>query len=181
MWWSFLLLVVATKTCAQLEPQGVRKGVRTTWAHGANCDYRTAAGNPRVPRELPAVPGDQGVPLSSCGRGKLKDVEMWDRVLAVWRMLGWFVTRIALSPLFCVSHVEQILEPHDMFGMGRNTDSSLELVAELVPDQAPAPAPANALVSVSARGSKTDTVTMSGSDAGGPRGPADLKSVATCD
>ena len=137
---------------------------RMTWAHGANCEYRTAEGNARVPHELPAVPGDQGIPLCSCGRGKDVEGMVRDRV---WRMFSPFVTRIALSPLLGASHVEQILEPQDMFGMGRNIDSSLELDAELVPNQAPGPGPANTLVSVRARGSKTDTVTMSGSDAGG--------------
>ncbi|PIL27068.1 hypothetical protein GSI_10207 [Ganoderma sinense ZZ0214-1] len=91
---------------------------RMTWAHGADCEYRVVQPDGsvrwRVPRELPAVPGDQGDPLCSCGRGK--GVEGTGMVKdRVWRKFAPYVTRIALSPLFGVSHVEQILESQDMY------------------------------------------------------------------
>ncbi|KAI1792266.1 hypothetical protein LXA43DRAFT_1082213 [Ganoderma leucocontextum] len=69
---------------------------RTTWTHGANCEYFV-----RAPRR-PAVQlrEEEG------RRGMMKD--------RVWRMFAPFVTRIALSPLFGVSYVEHILDPQDM-------------------------------------------------------------------
>ncbi|KAM5543897.1 hypothetical protein V8D89_002514 [Ganoderma adspersum] len=88
---------------------------RATWAHDPNCEYRVVRPDGsvhcKIPRELPAVPGDQGDPLCSCGRGKGVEGMMRD---AVWRVFAPFVTRIALSPLFGVSHIEQILETSDM-------------------------------------------------------------------
>ncbi|KAI1792277.1 hypothetical protein LXA43DRAFT_1082220 [Ganoderma leucocontextum] len=87
----------------QLLPALVER-CRTTWTHGADCEY-VARG--KVPLALEMSGGD---PLCSCGRGKdvggmLKD--------GFWKKFAPFVTRIALSPLFGVSYLEQILEPAD--------------------------------------------------------------------
>ncbi|PIL27077.1 hypothetical protein GSI_10216 [Ganoderma sinense ZZ0214-1] len=91
---------------------------RATWAHGANCEYRAVQPDGsvrwRIPRELTAGSGDRGDPLCSCGLGK--DVEGTGMVRdRVWRKFAPYVTRIALSPLWGVSHVEQILESEDMY------------------------------------------------------------------
>ncbi|EIW55423.1 uncharacterized protein TRAVEDRAFT_131350 [Trametes versicolor FP-101664 SS1] len=49
-----------------------------------------------------------GDPLCSCGRGK--DVEGM-RAVELWRDFAPLVTRIALSPLFAVSYLEQVRAP----------------------------------------------------------------------
>ena len=84
---------------------------RTTWTHGPNCEYAQPDGSIRIPRELPKVQND---PLCSCGRGRDVDGMMQD---GVWRMFAPYVTRIALSPLFGVSHVEKFFDPAEAMEM----------------------------------------------------------------
>ena len=84
---------------------------RTTWMHGPNCEYNQADGTFRIPR----VPQERlSDPLCSCGQGKDVEGMMGD---GVWRMFAPYVTRIALSPFFGVSHVEQILDPSEPLEM----------------------------------------------------------------
>ncbi|PIL27075.1 hypothetical protein GSI_10214 [Ganoderma sinense ZZ0214-1] len=78
---------------------------RTTWTHGTNCEY-VAQG--KIPLELRTSAGD---PLCSCGRGKDVDGMLRD---GVWRKLAPFATRIALSPIFPVSFLEDIFAPDDL-------------------------------------------------------------------
>ena len=139
---------------------------RTTWTHGPNCEYIQPDGSIRIPRELPAVAavlGDwQGDPLCSCGRGK--DVEGMMKN-PVWRAFAPYVTRIALSPLFGVSHVEQILEWTDIKSVPQNFDPAL--AAQPGP---PGPAsPPSKPPPVCTNGSKTYT---SGSNSSGGPGVA---------
>ena len=84
---------------------------RTTWTHGPDCEYVQPDGSNRIPRELLAGRGD---PLCNCGRGKDVEAMTKDRV---WRMFAPYVTRIALSPLFGVSHVEKFFDPSEAMGI----------------------------------------------------------------
>ncbi|KAI0822886.1 hypothetical protein BC628DRAFT_1326016 [Trametes gibbosa] len=90
-----------TRAWKQILPALVER-CRTTWSHRPQCEYLTKG---RVPLSEEIHGGD---PLCSCGRGKdvqgMKDVELW-------RPFASRVTRIALSPLFAVSYVEQVLPP----------------------------------------------------------------------
>ncbi|TBU40602.1 hypothetical protein BD309DRAFT_967143 [Dichomitus squalens] len=82
----------------QLLPALVER-CRTTWTHGANCEY-VAKG--KIPLQLKTSAGD---PLCSCGRGKDVDGMLHDNL---WKKFGPFVTRIAISPLFAVSYVDPV-------------------------------------------------------------------------
>ncbi|PIL27076.1 hypothetical protein GSI_10215 [Ganoderma sinense ZZ0214-1] len=148
---------------------------RTTWTHGADCEYRVvqADGSVRwqVPRELSKGLGDsyQGDPLCSCGRGR--DVNR-EGIMGegAWRVFAPFVTRIALSPLFSVAHVEHLLEPLDSIDSLIDLDNDDEGIPCPGP-QAPAP--------VGAVASKTKTnPDVSG---GGADGDSSGKSVLACD
>jgi hypothetical protein len=82
----------------QLLPSFVER-CRTSWSHGANCEYTTAQG--RIP-----LTEDVGAdPLCSCGRGQ--DVEGMFKV-ELWKEFAPYVTRAALSPLFAVSYLETV-------------------------------------------------------------------------
>ncbi|KAL1946437.1 hypothetical protein VTO73DRAFT_15564 [Trametes versicolor] len=91
-----------TRAWKQLLPALVER-CRTSWSHARNCEY-IAEG--RIPLSVEVRGGD---PLCSCGRGK--DVEGMHAV-ELWRDFAPLVTRIALSPLFAVSYLEQFLHAH---------------------------------------------------------------------
>ncbi|KAL4262904.1 MUB1/samB family protein [Pleurotus pulmonarius] len=74
------------------------------WEHTDQCDYIVRG---RAPLGV-AVNDD---PLCSCGRGK--SVDTFLSKFPEWRDLAPLVTRIAISPLFAVSYLDQILHPSD--------------------------------------------------------------------
>ncbi|KAI1792264.1 hypothetical protein LXA43DRAFT_1133680 [Ganoderma leucocontextum] len=80
---------------------------RTTWTHGANCEY-VATG--KIPLELETGEGD---PLCGCGRGKDVDGMLRD---GLWKKFAPFVTRVAISPLFAVSYLEPVFGRHEEGG-----------------------------------------------------------------
>ncbi|KAJ7311531.1 hypothetical protein DFH08DRAFT_452928 [Mycena albidolilacea] len=69
-----------------------------TWVHRDSCQYATEG---RVP--LTTKLG--GIPLCSCGEGQ--DVQRMNDV-PLWKPMAKYCTRIALSPLFGVSYLENI-------------------------------------------------------------------------
>ncbi|PIL27080.1 hypothetical protein GSI_10219 [Ganoderma sinense ZZ0214-1] len=84
---------------------------RTTWTHRADCEYRVVQPDGSVHWQIPRGPPNSkrlGDPLCTCGRGR--DVGGMMREGA-WQAFAPFVTRIALSLLFGVAHVEQIVDP----------------------------------------------------------------------
>nr|VWP00358.1 Spa2 [Ganoderma boninense] len=79
---------------------------RTTWTHGANCEY---AAQGRIPLDDRTAPD----PLCSCGRGQDVGGMMKD---GVWRKFAPWATRIALSPVFPVPYLEDVFAPEDVPG-----------------------------------------------------------------
>ncbi|TFK16970.1 hypothetical protein FA15DRAFT_683641 [Coprinopsis marcescibilis] len=71
---------------------------RTSWAHGPNCEYKSAG-------IIPLTEMMEADPLCSCGRGK--DNEAMHKVV-LWKPFAPYVTRFALSPLFAVSYLENV-------------------------------------------------------------------------
>jgi len=69
---------------------------RTSWRHGKDCEYI-------IQRNIPLSMQMHDDPLCSCGKGK--ETENLKRV-NLWRHFAPYVTRIAISPLFPVSYVE---------------------------------------------------------------------------
>ncbi|KAF7425963.1 hypothetical protein PC9H_008325 [Pleurotus ostreatus] len=74
------------------------------WEHTDQCDYIVRG---RAPLSV-AVNDD---PLCSCGRGK--SVDTFLSRFPEWRDLAPLVTKIAISPLFAVSYLDQILPSSD--------------------------------------------------------------------
>ncbi|KAG5222554.1 enoyl-CoA hydratase [Salix suchowensis] len=75
------------------------------WEHTDQCDYIVHG---RAPLSV-AINDD---PLCSCGRGK--SVDTFLSKFPEWRDLAPLVTRIAISPLFAVSYLDQILPSSDL-------------------------------------------------------------------
>ncbi|KAG8769806.1 hypothetical protein FRC12_004728 [Ceratobasidium sp. 428] len=73
-----------------------------TWLHGLNCEYKSAGGAPRLHNA-------ECNPLCSCGQGL--GFESGDWKVALWERLLPYATRAAISPLFGVSYLEEILGP----------------------------------------------------------------------
>ena len=108
---------------------------RTTWTHNANCEY-IAQG--KIPLGLGTSEGD---PLCSCGRGK--DVEGTGMMKdGVWRKFAPHATRIALSQIFPVPYIEDILWPGELPQSPRDEATSTSS-AHLIDHAAPSPAHAN--------------------------------------
>ncbi|KAI0630916.1 hypothetical protein C8Q77DRAFT_1061941 [Trametes polyzona] len=78
---------------------------RATWTHGKDCEH--TAGGGYEPSEYETAKGL----LCSCGRGQ--DVDGM-RQVKLWKSLAPFVTRIALSPLFAVPYLEQIIDSAEL-------------------------------------------------------------------
>ena len=68
-----------------------------TWKHGQNCEYLAR-------KTVPLSLEYDGDPLCSCGKGQ--DVTPEFRKEKAWKSAIPYVTRIAISPLYGVSHLE---------------------------------------------------------------------------
>ncbi|TLD04000.1 hypothetical protein PgNI_11381 [Pyricularia grisea] len=78
-----------------------------TWPHGEDCEYKAAGATIPLPGEHGQHGGGSAV-VCSCGRGKLPEAFValpeWDSTAAQ------YATRIAISPLFSVPFVEEIVD-----------------------------------------------------------------------
>ncbi|KAI0053737.1 hypothetical protein FA95DRAFT_1481088 [Auriscalpium vulgare] len=92
---------------------------RHSWKHTSTCEYLKAG---KAPVSLEYAEN----PLCSCGNGK--DVEAFRRV-SEWAEFSPLVTRIALSPLFAVSYLEEVGQDLSQLGFssGPSTPSQTPL------------------------------------------------------
>ncbi|TLS27167.1 hypothetical protein PpBr36_04775 [Pyricularia pennisetigena] len=78
-----------------------------TWPHGGDCEYKAAGATIPLPGEHGQQGGGSAV-VCSCGRGKLPEAFValpeWDSTAAQ------YATRIAISPLFAVPFVEEVVD-----------------------------------------------------------------------
>ncbi|TLD23743.1 hypothetical protein PspLS_06944 [Pyricularia sp. CBS 133598] len=78
-----------------------------TWSHGEDCEYKADGATIPVPGEHGQHGGGSAV-VCSCGRGKLPEAFValpeWDSTAAQ------YATRIAISPLFSVPFVEEVVD-----------------------------------------------------------------------
>ncbi|KAF7306267.1 hypothetical protein MIND_00417500 [Mycena indigotica] len=94
-----------------------------SWQHSAACEYLSP--DSQVPLSLEMGKN----PLCSCGRGK--DVAGMRRTLS-WRPFAHSATRLALTPLFALSYIEQFGRPDNLKSLPPQSQSRRESAEKCV-------------------------------------------------